>query len=160
METIAVHPTPRPALLTVLCVLTFIGSGIGLFSNIMGMFMAPFLDMIEPHIFEDALREIQNTPHEAFMKELLDIVMRAFDNAFSISLYKSILFSTSLTGAILMFRMKKVGFYIYCLAQLALMFASPIFIGWNIISSISIFTSGFFVILFIALYAVNVKHLD
>lgn len=122
--------------------------------------MAPFLDMIEPHIFEGALKEIQNTPSEALMKELLDIGMKAFDYAFSISLYKSIFFLTSITGAILMFRMKKIGFYIYCFAQLALMFTSPIFIGWNIITSISVFTSGFFIILFIALYAVNFKHLD
>lgn len=44
METISVHPKPRPALLTVLCVLTFVGSGLSLMGNLMSMFIAPFMD--------------------------------------------------------------------------------------------------------------------
>jgi hypothetical protein len=38
----------RPMFLTVLCVLTFIGSGIGLFNGLMGMLGATFLNLFTP----------------------------------------------------------------------------------------------------------------
>lgn len=41
MEIVETNPKQRPGLLTVLCILTFIGSGFGVINNLMGMVMSP-----------------------------------------------------------------------------------------------------------------------
>ena len=160
METLSVHPHPRPILLTVLCVLTFIGSGFGLFGNLIAMFFAPFTDLFEPSMLDDAFNHLGNNPGDMIAKEALDLAVLAIENFFAIVLSKFVLFALSLTGAILMFQMKKIGFYLYIAAQVGFLCVGPIFLGWNIFVSTGILFSGFFSILFIALYAINLKHMS
>jgi len=160
METISVHPTPRPALLTVLCVLTFIGSGLGVMGNLMSMFISPFMDFLEPSMFNEAFQQLGNNPGDKFVEEMLNVAILAMENIFTISLLKFIFSALSIVGALYMFKMKKIGFYIYITAQVGFLTIGPIILGWNLMVSMSIFFSGFFSLLFIALYAINLKHMS
>jgi len=160
MEILSVHPKPRPVLLTVLCVLTFIGSGFGVFGNLMAMFAAPFLEFIQPSMFEEAFSHLGNNPGDQFVKQALDMGLLALDNFLGITLSKFIFYALSLVGAIMMFQMKKIGFYLYIAAQVGFLFIGPVFLGWNMFVSSAIFFSAFFSILFIALYAINLKHMS
>lgn len=160
METISVHPKPRPALLTVLCVLTFIGSGLSLMGNLMSMFISPFMDFFDPSMFDEAFSHLGNNPGDKLVEEMLNIAILAMDNIVTISLLKFIFSALSIVGAIYMFKLKKLGFYLYIAAQVGFLAIGPIILGWNLFVSISIFFSGFFSILFIALYAINLKHMS
>lgn len=160
METLSVHPKPRPILLTVLCILTFIGSGFGVFSNLMAMFAAPFLEFFQPSMFDEAFNQLGNNPCDEFAKQALDMAILAIDNFLGITLSKFIFYALSLVGAIMMFQMKKIGFYLYIAAQVGFLFIGPVFLGWNMFVSLSLFFSGFFSILFIALYGINLKHMS
>lgn len=160
METLSVHPKPRPALLTVLCVLTFIGSGLGLMGNLMSMFIAPFMDFIDPSMFNEALSQLGNNPGDQFAREALNIASLAMENILTISVLKFLFSALSIVGAIYMFKLKKIGFYLYIAAQVGFLTIGPIILGWNLFVSISIFFSGFFSLLFIALYAINLKHMS
>jgi len=77
-----------------------------------------------------------------------------------ISLTRFLLYAASLTGAILMFQLKKSGFYLYTTAQILLLFVAPAFIGFNLFVNIGILFSSFFALLFIALYAINLKKMN
>ena len=160
METLSVHPKPRPVLLTVLCVLTFIGSGFGIFGNLMAMFATPFLEFVQPSMFEEAFNHLGNNPGDQFVKQALDMGLLALDNFLAITLSKFIFYALSLVGAIMMFQMKKIGFYLYIAAQVGFLFIGPIFLGWNLFVSIALLFSVFFSLLFIALYAINFKHMS
>jgi len=160
METLSVHPKPRPVLLTVLCVLTFIGSGFGVFANLVAMFAAPFLEFLQPSMIEETFSHLGNNPGDQFIKQALDMGLLALDNFLAITLSKFIFYALSLVGAIMMFQMKKIGFYLYIIAQVGFLFIGPIFLGWNIFVSSAMFISGFFSVLFIALYGINFKHLS
>ena len=160
METLSVHPKPLPVLLTLLCVLTFIGSGFGIFGNLMAMFATPFLEFVQPSMFEEAFNHLGNNPGDQFVKQALDMGLLALDNFLAITLSKFIFYALSLVGAIMMFQMKKIGFYLYIAAQVGFLFIGPIFLGWNLFVSIALLFSVFFSLLFIALYAINFKHMS
>ena len=160
METLSVHPKPRPVLLTVLCVLTFIGSGFGVFANLVAMFAAPFLEFIKPSMIEETFSHLGNNPGDQFIKQALDMGLLALDNFLAITLSKFIFYALSLVGAIMMFQMKKIGFYLYIAAQVGFLFIGPIFLGWNLFVSLALLFSVFFSLLFIALYAINFKHMS
>ncbi|MFT5749246.1 MAG: hypothetical protein ACI93S_000499 [Ancylomarina sp.] len=160
METLSVHPQPRPVLLTVLCVLTFIGSGFGVFANLVAMFASPFLEFIQPSMIEETFSHLGNNPGDQFVKQALDMALLVLDNFLAITLSKFIFYALSLAGAIMMFQMRKIGFYLYIVAQIGFLFIGPIFLGWNVFVSSAMFFSGFFSALFIALYGINLKHMS
>ncbi|MDE5417864.1 hypothetical protein L3049_07570 [Labilibaculum sp. DW002] len=160
MEIVETSPKQRPTLLTVLCILTFIGSGVNVFSNLMGMVMSPIKSFLGPEFFEMALQDIPEEPVKKFVEQAFEMAQLAIDHIFEISLANFILYAASLTGAILMFQLKKLGFYIYASAQVLLLFVAPAFIGFNLFTNIGILFGSFFAILFIALYAVNLKKMN
>jgi hypothetical protein len=65
----------------------------------------------------------------------------------------------TLLGAILMWQLNKKGFYIY-IAGILFEIIVPVYLyGTNIMSFGITFLSGFFGLLFIALYALNIKSM-
>ena len=115
----------RPTFLTVLCILTFIGSGLALLLNLLGLLGIGALNSI-----------------------LATYGGQASDTSGLRSLLMVLFSAGSIYGAIMMWNLKKLGFYLYVAAQ-ALMVAFA-------------FTWGglFFAVLFVVLYALNYKHLQ
>lgn len=160
MEIIETNPKQRPGLLTALCILTFIGSGFGVLNNIFGMIMSPMKKFFNPEFFETALNNVHDDFAQKFVEQAFEIAQKAIEHIFEISLAQCLLYAASLTGAILMFQLKKTGFYIYSAAQVLLLFVAPVFIGFNLFVNIGILFGSVFTILFIALYAINLKKMN
>jgi len=160
MEIVETNPKQRPGLLTALCILTFIGSGLGLVNKLIAMIMSPFMQMFDMTDYNYALDEIDEPFARKIVEMAFGMAEKAIDHMFAISLTEFLLYAASLTGAILMFRMKKMGFYIYATAQVLMLFTAPIFIGFNPLINIGILFSSVFTILFIALYAINLKKMN
>ncbi len=115
----------RPGFLTVLCILTFIGSGLGVLFNLLGIFGIGALSGF--------LAKYGGTSLDAgILKPVLMLVFSA----------------ASLYGAILMWKLKKVGFYLYVAAQVLI-----VAFGWSIMALV-------FALLFVILYGLNLKHLQ
>ena len=160
METLSVHPQDRPTLLTVLCILSFIGSGFGVLANLTAIIAAPVLDFFQDSTFNATFSQLGDNAGDEFIKQALDMALLVMDNFLAIVLSKFILYVLSLVGAIMMFQMKKIGFYLYIVAQVGFLFIGPFFLGWNIIVGSAMFFSAFFSVLFIALYSINLKHMS
>jgi hypothetical protein len=90
----------RPELLTILCILTFIGSGLAAFSN-----LVLFLTFDEM----DTLMEEMNIEFEEIL------LLLSGGKSFFISGF--LLYMISLAGAVGMWRLRKVGFHLYTAAQ-------------------------------------------
>lgn len=160
MEIVDTSPKQRPTLLTVLCILTFIGSGLNVLSNLMGMIMSPLKSFFDPAMFEMALQEVDDMYARKFVEQAFEMAQKALDHVLEISLANFVLYAASLTGAILMFQLKKIGFYIYATAQILLLFVTPVFLGFNLFVNMGILFGGVFALLFIGLYAINLKKLN
>ena len=117
----------RPGFLTVLCILTYIGSGLSLLSYLLLVIAAGTLGSIIESI--PGWSEIANMG-------ILYLVLFA------------VLSAASLFGAIMMWQMKKLGFYIYAAAQVI-----ALALGFTVMGLI-------FTALFIVLYFLNFKHME
>lgn len=155
--------TERPTFLTVLCVLTFIGSGFALLSGIYNYAMAP----MAAEMTEEALQKAEdqlayqemNEGTATMLEETFSASLEMVEHASTLALISILGALLSLTGAFLMFRLKRNGYYLYTLAQLLLILAPMALVGFNFVTGASAIITGIFALLFIVLYGVNLKHL-
>lgn len=116
----------RPTFLTVLCILTFIGSGLGVLFSLLGIFGLGAVNSFISNYAGQAATDA------GILKPILILIFSA----------------ASLYGAIMMWSLKKMGFYLYVAAQILI-----VAFGWSIMALI-------FALLFIILYGLNLKHLQ
>ncbi len=125
MEEQNVQTTQRPVFLTVLCILTYIGSGLGLLFGLIGLVAAGAIESFASYL-----------------------PIPGVDSGIFKAIISLILIAGSLFGAIQMWKLKKLGFYIYAAANVILLIMS-----FGIMSLI-------FTALFIVLYGLNLKHME
>ncbi len=133
----------RPQFLKVLCILTFIMSGIGsLLCIIMPLVGPKFLAMMQQAPDYDP-----NDPkyHDGF------VTMSA---GWSYYLIMFVISLVALFGAIQMWKLKKTGYALYVTANILMFIIPIIMIGVNV----SYFSAAI-TILFIVLYGLNLKHM-
>ena len=141
----------RPGGLTVLCVLTFLGSGI---SFLFQLFSFAFYDVI-PGIMEAAAENMNGAPADAY-RDIIDLFISMPRYVFLVS---AILYVFSVSGAAIMLAMRKIGFHVYAVAQLLIIFVPQLLrkmplswtdTGWNLLIAIA----------FIALYFMYYKKME
>lgn len=129
----------RPLLLTVLCILTFIGSGLGALSNFM---------------ITTSYEETMALMEESERKwPLIDMFVRA---GYGFFLTGTILYSTSLLGAIQMWKLRKIGFHLYLVSQILIIVLPFLYISGYPFPYLDIIVT----IIFVLLYArhLNIMH--
>jgi hypothetical protein len=138
MEELPVNPpspvTPkRPTLLTALCFLTFLGSGLNLMSSlVIVLLFAQFKAVIEN------TKQLFNLPG-------IDILLNARPAFF---FFNAVFYALSLGGAILMWRLKKAGFHLYTVAQILLIISPMYFLKIPGPLITDLVLSGIFIILY------------
>ncbi|MCD4665330.1 MAG: hypothetical protein K8R68_08660 [Bacteroidales bacterium] len=139
LETNKPEQKARPELLTVLCILTFIGSGLATFSNM-------FLYL--------SYEEVLNTMDEMNMNlPEFDLIMSGGRKFF---LTGFILYIISLSGAFRMWRLRKIGFHLYTGAQIFILLLPVVLINNYQFSIISLILTATFIIA----YASNLKFMS
>jgi hypothetical protein len=146
-------PAKLPQFLKVLCILTFIAVGLGLVSGLYSLVKAPYA--LEEY---NTMMEMSggNLPTEGFLGSLMEMGHQNALNALPLALSAIGANLFCLFGALMMWKMRKVGFYAYVCGQV-LGIAIPSILmgvsGWMMIGAI-------FPIAFIIMYAVNLKHMS
>ena len=129
----------RPTFLTVLCILTFIGSGWGVLGSIFNFFTADVINGdLYMETYNSMVGDIESDPY---------------------GLTQSIVDHISLLGAILMFNLRRIGFFLYTAAQILMLFVMPYFAGFGFLTLVQMTLSGIVTLAFIIMYAVNLKHM-
>ena len=173
------EPSQRPTFLTVLCILTFIGSGWGILGSIWAYTTAKqTVSMMHDRQLSNTQDSIKRSESEKLpdsgnvhkrregtgfllgrkigesMRTMLTV-----ENIHKKSIGDLIAALITLSGAILMWFQKRRGFYIY-IVGVVIGIALPFFIYGSGMATIGIASFGaFFGLLFVALYAVNLKSL-
>jgi hypothetical protein len=132
----------RPVSLTVLCVLTFIGSGFSALSNLSWA------------LLYDTFLEIVLSNDSAIMQQMAESIMATNKMMFFVDF---LLYAGSLAGAILMLNLKKTGFHIYTVSNVLLALSPAFFVEGQGINFLSL---GLITIPFIVLYALHLKHME
>ncbi|MCX6295741.1 MAG: hypothetical protein NTX97_06685 [Bacteroidetes bacterium] len=131
----------RSVFLTVLCILTFISSGI-----------AVFVSLIVPPIAESLVEVIQQQP--GFDAEKQAALITILNAGWTYHLSAAVCSAISLAGAIMMWKLLKNGFHFYTLSNILLTLLPTLIIGspFNILELI-------FPSIFIFSYALNLRFM-
>ncbi len=123
----------RPTLLTVLCILTFIGSGLNAFSNLMVF------------IFYDASMKFTAEMIKAFKISGMEQFQAAKPIYFAST---AVINALAVAGAIWMWQLRKPGFHIYTISQILVILAPMYFFHLSSPDFFSILLSGTFIVLY------------
>lgn len=135
----------RPSFITVLCILTWIGSAFVIIQSLIILY-------VYQDISNSSSRFLNNSSGE-------------FNWMFYTSFTSLICAIGCVVGSILMWRMKRLGYFIYLISELLpilvsvlfwVVFTSSSFIGASIVW---VFISSLVPIAFIVMYSLNLKHL-
>ena len=132
----------RPTMLMVLCILTFIWSGMYLFSDLV---VAGFYD-VSVEIAQEFAKKFNVPGIDQLLLETSPLFF----------LISALFYAGSLAGAILMMRLKKIGFHVYTIFQILLILAPMYFMHLAIPDFLAIMFTG----LFILLYSTNLKFMS
>lgn len=135
----------RPELLKVLCILTFIGSGLSMISNFI-MFLT--IDIIRKY-YENGSFDFLD---EDIDLSALEILLSANSMYF---ILQALLFGLALYGAYLMWNLKKIGFHFYTVVQIVLLILPQVFLPSMPFPTFELLLS----LVFITLYARNLQYM-
>lgn len=146
----------RPVFLTVLCILTFVGSGFGLLGAVVNIFTFKTLG-------SRTLSNLSNLPNSTPFGDV------DFEEMVKYSQYSNMMNILAcilcIVGAILMFRLKKSGFYFYLVGAIIATAGAYIATqGFNtgMFASVGVASFIFALIInaaFVVMYGTNLKHL-
>ncbi|CAG5087185.1 hypothetical protein [Parvicella tangerina] len=138
----------RTGLLTTACVLSWIMGGLMVLATGAMMLMKSFF-------FENIMKEAY-AEMDALQRAQMDMLAENFNNIF---LFNLVAYSVSIFAVILMYRLKKIGFYIYAPLHILMVVYpyltySPFQMDSGFIFNVAILGA------FLAFYGVNLKHMD
>lgn len=155
----------RPTFLTVLCILTFIGSGWGLISASMQYLTANAQAAAMTTATQQASKEISKSGSSSEGAKIANEMINSMASVFTPeTVKKSALAAIAaallcLAGAVMMWQLKKTGFYLYVLGTLIGIVTPLLLFGSNLLAMGMSIIIGFFGVLFVILYGVNLKHM-
>lgn len=153
----------RPTFLTVLCVLTFIASSLGIYNAITSYTSAEMAVDVTKDAIDEAQDQIEAETEEipAFIGKLLGSVTEGItvENVRSSAIASGIGNLLTLLGAILMWGLNKKGYFIYIAGSIVLVL-SPLFIYEGFVGVAGSMGAAFVAILFGVLYGLNLKHMN
>lgn len=150
----------RPTFLTVLCILSFIGLGLSILSNLWGLLFSKGMKAVSGMAeegFSEAMTEIESEAPEmgGFMDSMFGGAMKAMEHYTLLTSVTLICSIIALVGVIMMWQLKKTGFYLFTGAKVIVILLPLILIG-GLVGGMSLF-GAIFPIAFIVMYAVNLK---
>lgn len=150
----------RGTFLTVICILTFIGSSLGLLGGIFGYATADANAAMTSEVMNNMQTQVDNKDTPSFIKQLFGSMADKMNPG---TIKKSALLkiiSTLLTlfGAIMMFKQRKQGFYMY-VAGIIIFVGAPIMVINGFIGVAGAMFAGLIGVAFIIMYAVNLKYM-
>jgi hypothetical protein len=159
-------PAARPTFITVLCILTFIGSGWGLIGGAIQYFSADKQALAMSISKEKAATDIQKSDKNDAGTQMAEKMVNSMTSAFTAeNLKKTGIASVvgalfCLAGAFLMWQLKKNGYYLYIAGTLIGIISPFVIYGTdNFMSIITSVMVGFVGIVFVILYGVNLKYM-
>jgi len=152
----------RPILLTVLCVLSFMGGALdiltGVFKIIFGRINAS-LEGSGNFQLETFSNGIEAIPLE-FQETFINVTIRYFNSLTVSGLILFLLALISIYGVYKMWDLNKKGFYFYLFAQLLILIIPFYAVGLNIFGVVSFFLKAFFTVMFVILYASQLSKMS
>lgn len=163
MDTNTATAPARPTLLTVICILSFIMGAWGVIGGIQNLVMDQSAVLEEARAnMEQARVDLGDQADGVagqMMNSAMELAEKGAENARPIGIANIVLSLLSLYGVWQMWNLRKNGFWLYVLASVLGLAATVYFLGGSMLAIASVGVVGFFALVFIVLYAVNLKYM-
>ena len=163
MEQTTTEGPKRPQFLTVLCILTFIGVGIGIVMSVMAWWAMHAMSAIADAatgmaegMAESSGTDMSSMPGMGDAMASANAAVKWANVTLIVGVVGALL---CLVGALQMWKLKKTGFYIYVVGELAPVIASAILLGGAAFGGMALVMGAVFPLLFVVLYGLNLKHM-
>lgn len=154
----------RPTFLTVLCILTFIGSAYSIFQAFSNYTSAAVVADTVPTVIDELKDQIDAQAKSEKESEMIDKILSGVEANFTeekvknMGLVSGISSILTLIGAVLMWGLQKKGYWIYLIGLAAgVIGGAMVYVG--IWSGIYVTGSAIIAAIFGLLYGLNLKHL-
>ena len=156
-------PGERPTFLTVLCILSFIGGLWGAYSG----FSSAFTDQPQRDL-EEARAQIEETRAtmgdqgglaERMMEEGIAAAEQGVEKARPLGIASLVLSLVGLFGVWQMWNLKKMGFGVYTASSVVGLLVPMFILDFSMVTLLGLGFGGLISVVFIILYAVNLKHM-
>ncbi|GAA4458398.1 hypothetical protein GCM10023189_30590 [Nibrella saemangeumensis] len=149
----------RPQFLTILCVLTFLSCAWGIYDSIVTYATADTASSIAQEALDEAADRMQGREGAEFVERIMGTVQGSLspENLRKSAISKLVYNLLTLLGAILMFNLRRVGYYAY-LGGVIAGFLLPILLIGGLVGFASS-TGVFFSIIFTILYGTQLKYM-
>lgn len=145
----SVQQAVRPKFLTILSILSFVGIAISIVMNILGYFTNKAAAVVAA-----------TTPPTQGLEALANAVVGIdYDKWALVALIQALLNLPILAGVLLMFKQKKLGYYIYAPFEI-IQAALPLFMGLGLMGGLTAIVSIVIAVVFVVLYALNLKSMQ
>ena len=157
-STILEEPRKLPDMINVLSILTFIGSGLAIITQL-------YYFTAAKKIYDASMANLEKLDQApAWARNLqgpdpAGVIQRTFDNRFPICVMTIVATVLCIIGAMQMRKLKKAGFYIYLIGELLPWITTFIFIGTIAFSGVTLIFGILFTAVFIILYATQLKYM-
>jgi hypothetical protein len=151
----------RTTFLTVICVLTFIGSGWGIIRAVREYATADTIVSMTTARLDKVEDKLDDKDTPGFVKGIFSSLAT---NLTAPNIRRQAILSVvscllTLGGAIMMWNLKKAGFYLYIAGIIILVVAPIIMMGTGVVGLISSGMTALIGVVFIAMYAANLKDM-
>jgi hypothetical protein len=152
----------RPVFLTIICIISFIGLGMAIMKSLVMLAFSQLNTSIHSLLqtnFDEALTNIKNSDPSVLplVQQIFDSVLKIINALPALAGLILLLSAVALTGVILMWNLKKAGYFLYSGAKVILIFVPIILTGTNLISMIAAAVMFMGAAIFITLYGLNLK---
>jgi hypothetical protein len=154
----------RPTLLTVLCVLSFLGAALGIFGGLKNVLSGG--DSAELAEAQAKLEEARGQMGDeaagmmgGMMDGAMEMAQKTAENARPMGIANVLLALISLFGVWKMWNLQKQGFWFYLVATIGGLIVPLVFLGANMVALMTVGAVGFISLVFVVLYATQLKHM-
>jgi len=147
-----------PPMLNVLTILTFIGCALAYLGTLWGFYQSSNYETERAKI-EESMGNLGEGFGSRMVEGSLEVLQKNYENRY-ILLVSGLLFTTlCLVGALQMRKLKKSGYLIYVVGELAPVVITAALIGFSFIGGLTTIFSAVFALLFVILYSTQRKYL-
>jgi hypothetical protein len=153
------QPRKLTSMLNVLTILTFIGCGFAYVSGIYNLLYGknPQQDL------EELDRQREKLGDNPLVNNIVDsgveFAQKSWEHRYELLICTFVFTTFCLVGALMMRRMKRTGFYIYLVGEIAPIVVTGLLIGFSLVGDITAVLSAVVALVFIILYATQLKYM-
>lgn len=146
----------RPTFLTVLCILTWVGSVWAIISLFLGKAAVSMASGMAEGMSSVAEGAAGSSPELSKAMEDMNSAVSNYDTYMYIGIACALL---CIVGAVMMWQLKKMGFYVYVVGELVAPILGIVLLGSSAMAGAMAVLGMIIPVVFVVLYGLNLKHM-